>query len=115
MSAQITTAADLDALPMGSVVVDVAGDPWMKDTAFWIGPETAPATPDRLAKKWGPLTVVYRPDRDLIAEARAEGAREAAERIERAVEALPHAQGLSTIRRDDALRIARAEQTGGAS
>jgi hypothetical protein len=73
---QITTAAELDALPMGSAAVDSMGDAWMKITATeWATQETAVFTSKSIARKWSPFTVVYRPDRDLLAEAEARGAK----------------------------------------
>lgn len=76
----ITTAEELDELPVGSVVLDARGNAWQR-----IEPD-----PDEPQYVWEsglmvmtapglPGTVVYRPDRDLIAEAKAEALREAAE------------------------------------
>lgn len=65
MNEQITSAAELDALPVGSVVIDKQGDAWVhRDYRLspWISHETAPTHSERLARKWGPLTALYRPD-----------------------------------------------------
>lgn len=61
----ITTAEELDALPVRAVVLDKQGDPWVRHTASlgpWVSPETRSCHSERLARKWGPLTVLYRPD-----------------------------------------------------
>jgi hypothetical protein len=78
MPADLTTAADLDALPLGSVVVDSMGDAWMKD-AFdvphggrWVSPESSGMQGERVLAKYAPLRLVYRPDTDLLAQAERE-------------------------------------------
>ena len=75
---QITTAAELDALPVGSVVLDRSGIAWQKVSSE-AGPRWADATgnPGRistslLVSKYGPVTVL-----GPVAEAEARGAREA--------------------------------------
>lgn len=87
MAEQITTAAELDALPVGSIVRhsggtavmragfddwgDVPEYPWQEVPADLS--ETAYSTTGVMKNLHAPLTVVFRPDRDLLAEARAEG------------------------------------------
>jgi hypothetical protein len=78
----ITSVAELDALPAGTVVVGTSGTAYQSD----------PAWPDALPEHELPVHVVYRPDRDLLAEARAEGAREAADRIAEAARTIRNAQ-----------------------
>ncbi|QAY70014.1 hypothetical protein [Xylanimonas protaetiae] len=85
------TPLDLDALPVGSVVLDRTGVAWQQvDTEA--GPRWADATgePGRvsgtlLGRKGGPLRLL-----GDVAEAEARGARAAAERIAQAIEAVPH-------------------------
>jgi hypothetical protein len=63
MDATITTAAELEELPVGAVVVDRDGDAWTRAyDGAWFTPETEPAGSIRLARKWAPLRVVHRGD-----------------------------------------------------
>jgi hypothetical protein len=84
---RIETAGDLDALPLGSAIVDRQGDTWMLDARYsdgitlWVSPETSRGASGWVAKHYAPFTVVYRPDRDLIAEAEARGARAVADHV----------------------------------
>ena len=61
---KITTAEELDALPVGSVVRDRDRDEWTKRAtpAVWVTPETRPFGSEHVARKWAPLTLVSRPD-----------------------------------------------------
>ena len=61
---KITTAEELDALPVGSVVRDRDRDEWTKRAtpAVWVTPETRPFGSEYVARKWAPLTLVSRPD-----------------------------------------------------
>jgi len=61
---EITTAEELDALPVGSVVRDRDRDEWTKRAtpAVWVTPETRPFGSEYVARKWAPLTLVSRPD-----------------------------------------------------
>ncbi|MGC4151526.1 MAG: hypothetical protein QM628_00410 [Propionicimonas sp.] len=64
----ITTAAELDALPLGTVFTDRDDDIWM--ISYFAGtpdvrltsPETAELPVRAVLKKWGPLTLQWRPD-----------------------------------------------------
>ncbi len=64
MTEKITTAEELDALPVGSVVLDRDGDEWTKQAtpAVWVTPETRPFGSEHVTRKWAPLTLVSRPD-----------------------------------------------------
>lgn len=54
-----TTVDDLEALPVGSVVLDSEGDPWKKtDVDFWQCFEDSNDS-HSLAAHWGPLTVLH--------------------------------------------------------
>jgi len=57
---QITTAAELDALPVGSVVLDCTGWAWQRATqgGRWRGDHGLTSRPDGL----GPFRVIFRPD-----------------------------------------------------
>lgn len=58
----ITTAAGLDALPVGSVVLDRFGDEATRQpTRLWAYPETAHQTSAYLAKHFAPLEVLHLP------------------------------------------------------
>ena len=61
---KITTAEELDALPVGSVVRDRDRDEWTKRATppVWVTPETRPFGSEYVARKWAPLTLVSRPD-----------------------------------------------------
>ena len=68
---QITTAAELDALPLGTLFIDRQGDVWIIDThsrgfngneTYLIGPETGGVSAEVCVKKWGPLALIFRPD-----------------------------------------------------
>jgi hypothetical protein len=127
---QITTAVELDALPVGSVVVNTYGSAWQKNGRNWY---RAGASGGRNLAPFPPFVVVYRPDRDLLGEARAEGAREALlsaadEFTEKWADAFDKAHTVPTIgqaagwrrKAKDAEAVARtlrarAEQAGGAS
>lgn len=66
----ITTAEQLDALPVGSVVADADDTAWQVDLhEMWhhTGYE-GPQMSDRMAEHYGPLTVLYRPDAPHRAE-----------------------------------------------
>jgi hypothetical protein len=63
----ITTTDELDALPKGTIVVGTSGRGYQSDPTWHEG-----VPGDEF-----PVRVVHRPDRDLLAEARAEGAHEA--------------------------------------
>ena len=61
----ITTAAELDALPLGTVFTDRAGDVWMLDShdgRQLIGPETTAPSALYVLDHFGPLTLQWRPD-----------------------------------------------------
>ena len=61
---QITTAAELDALPVGSRVLDRFGDVGQHcEQGVWSCPETVDLTSRYLAGHYGPFRVLYRPDR----------------------------------------------------
>ena len=64
MNEKITTAEELDALPVGSVVRDRDRDEWTKRATppVWVTPETRPFGSEDVARKWAPLTLVSRPD-----------------------------------------------------
>jgi len=63
---KITTAEELDALPVGSVVRDRDRDEWTKRATppVWVTPETRPFAfgSEDVARIWAPLTLVSRPD-----------------------------------------------------
>lgn len=67
---RITTAEELDALPVGSVVLDGIGDAWQRSDAHtdWWCPanpfyiEDGAATVLALGGTHNPVTVLYRPD-----------------------------------------------------
>ncbi|WP_159622699.1 hypothetical protein [Ruania rhizosphaerae] len=64
MNEQITTAAELDALPVGSVVLDRDGDAWQKSSKWFCA-----APPEWSLHKLShylPATVLYRPDRPAL-------------------------------------------------
>ncbi|MCL1871017.1 MAG: hypothetical protein FWF90_11470 [Promicromonosporaceae bacterium] len=83
MAEQITTAAELDALPVGSVVrTERDGGRfttvWEKATAHvWYGTGEGSIDGRDLARRAAGGKVLYIPSRDLLAEAEARGAREA--------------------------------------
>jgi hypothetical protein len=92
MSEQITTAAELDALPIGSIARSGNGDLWRKVvTGSWANLEDSRRKTTHVLTTYD-ATVVFRPDRDLLAEARAEGAREAAGRIAEAARSIRNGQ-----------------------
>ena len=65
MSDQITSAAELDALPLGCAFTDNSGDVCMlfsKSPLSLTGPETSTLTADYVLKHFGPLTLRWRPD-----------------------------------------------------
>ena len=66
MNEKITTAEELDALPVGSVVRDRDRDEWTKRATppVWVTPETRPFAfgSEDVARIWAPLTLVSRPD-----------------------------------------------------
>ncbi len=69
----ITTDDEIDALPLGSTLVDKMGDVWMVDHKSPVGsrlisPETQAMPAERVMRKYGPLTLVYRPDRQPAAQ-----------------------------------------------
>jgi hypothetical protein len=119
MAEQITTAVELDALPVGSVVVNTYGSAWQKNGRNWY---RAGASSGRKLAPFPPFVVVYRPDRDLLGEARAEGAREALQIVDEAAW-LKHpldtddSDGDREYGRalDDAVHALHAYLTGGAS
>lgn len=59
MAEQITTAEELDALPVGSVVRDAQGDLWLRQQGGWgcLTAETHFTVLD-----FAPVAVLYRPD-----------------------------------------------------
>lgn len=57
----ITTAAELDALPIGSVVLDSTRDAWLRDDKAWVC-VGASFDAGYIVKHYAPLTVLYRPD-----------------------------------------------------
>ncbi len=64
----ITTAAELDALPVGSVVRDGSGDEGHRCAdGRWCYPETALLDAEHVAKHRAPLTVLFRPDAPQLA------------------------------------------------
>ncbi|TDP29839.1 hypothetical protein [Nocardia ignorata] len=62
---EITTAAELDALPVGSIVADREGDPWkalsIHGARRWRGPFLGNYETGRFVDDWGPVTVLYVP------------------------------------------------------
>lgn len=62
--ARVTTAAELDALPDGSVVRDRGGDAWQSTVQGWVSAMSSesPMDPGDLAGWSAPLTVLFRPD-----------------------------------------------------
>jgi len=95
MSEQITTAAELDALPVGSVVL-WHGRAWTRigsrqhpfyPEAEWLEPLGGFVRPENVGREFGRGlpgeliggTVVYRPDRDLVARVEAAALRRAEE------------------------------------
>ena len=88
MAEQITTAAELDALPVGSVVLAAlpGAIAWQKVAtdagARWADANSVPGRlSGSLLARRGPMTVVHVPGRDPLAEAEARGARKALERF----------------------------------
>jgi hypothetical protein len=53
----VTTADELDALPVGSVVLDDEGTAWKRGSGSWVGTGGEHVEPHEAA----PLTVIYRP------------------------------------------------------
>ncbi len=80
MTEHITTAAELDALPVGSIVLSPIGSDYRKGyDDLWHSGQREWSS-ELMFEPWisgGPFVAVRIPNRDLIAEARAEGAREA--------------------------------------
>ncbi len=77
MTDQISTAAELDALPNGTLFTDRQDDVWIIDThsrgfngneTYLIGPETRSMSAEVCVKKWGPLVLRWRPDTPARAE-----------------------------------------------
>jgi len=67
---RITTAEELNALPVGSVVVDRDNDVWARDDRTrWVGAEVSCCVTSRLLR-YGPFYVLHRPDcpSDLAAD-----------------------------------------------
>lgn len=64
MSERIETAEALDALPVGSVVLDRAGDAWMSaHRNRWVTADVRGDCPNaELIRRFGPLALIYRPD-----------------------------------------------------
>ena len=58
---EIKTAAGLDALPVGSVAVG-KGMAWLSQGRSWISGEGIRGGAEFVAREFGPLTVLYRPD-----------------------------------------------------
>jgi len=130
---QITTAAELDALPVGSVVLDSDEAPWLAEgwrgrwgrrSLYWGNVSDAPMRSVDLVLAYGPLTVVHVPGRDLLAEAEARGARKAAERVDAEAVWQEHQAAhdgpqidarvlAQRVRQVAADIIARSEQAGG--
>ena len=70
MNDQITTADQLDALPLGCVLIDQQGDLWMVmgrgNNAALGSPETGTFHAGHVLKKWGPLVLRWRPDEAAV-------------------------------------------------
>lgn len=64
MTEQITTPEALDALPVGSVVLDRSTEAWQKDVeGLWCSAFYQPVTGSTLLdRNLGPLTILWRPD-----------------------------------------------------
>lgn len=60
MSASLSDMHEIDALPDRSVVVDAEGDVWQYRRGLWCSYETSPIGSERLARKYGPVTVLSR-------------------------------------------------------
>ncbi|WNM65465.1 hypothetical protein SEA_PHONEGINGI_63 [Microbacterium phage Phonegingi] len=60
MSAVLSDMHEIDALPDGSVVLDAQGDVWQYRGGLWCSYETASIGSERLARKYGPVTVLSR-------------------------------------------------------
>lgn len=62
--AAVSTAAELDALPDGSVVRDRDDDAWQRTVQGWVSAMSSesPMDADRLTGWHAPLTVLFRPD-----------------------------------------------------
>lgn len=80
MTLIVATAAELDALPVGSIVLSPIGSDYRKGyDDLWHSGQREWSS-ELMFEPWisgGPFVAVRIPNRDLIAEARAEGAREA--------------------------------------
>ncbi|MFD3426093.1 hypothetical protein [Nocardia fluminea] len=67
---EITTAAELDALPTGSIVADRESDPWkalaIHGTRRWRGPFLGNYETSRFVDEWGPVTVLYVPTEEVV-------------------------------------------------
>lgn len=63
-SETITTASKLDALPVGSVVLDGDRDAWQREASSWVSAMSSGSwmDSDRLIGWHGPVTVLFRPD-----------------------------------------------------
>jgi hypothetical protein len=77
-SACVSTPAELDALPVGSVVLDDEGDPWFAIHRHHAGKAWAFDAPDGVVRAGAYLAElnpvpVFVPGRDLLAEAEARG------------------------------------------
>lgn len=60
MSASLSDMHEIDALPNRSVVLDREGDAWQYIEGVWNGPGGMIAGSLRLARKFGPVTVLHR-------------------------------------------------------
>lgn len=86
MSETITTAAQLDALPVGTILADDGMHPFWRDRVFgWCAANgTRDVDADTAIRDGAPFSILYRPDHPDSPEARikAEALREAAYRFE---------------------------------
>ncbi|ROS28901.1 hypothetical protein EDF22_0632 [Rathayibacter sp. PhB127] len=60
----VSTVAEIEELPMGSVVVDVQGDPWQRLGHGWQIAGDSKTAPAEFLSKLAPLRVVARPEED---------------------------------------------------